>query len=383
MNRENPKSICILGSTGSIGKSALDVVRHLKGEIVVKALAAKGNIDLLYAQALEFSPEIIAVYDESKALELQKKLPTIKVVGGMEGLKEVSSYPGVELVLSAITGSIGIVPTVAAIEAGKHIALANKEVLVAAGGYVTELAKQKGVPLLPVDSEHSALFQCLQGEKRESVSRLILTASGGPFFRHTREMLHAVTLEEALKHPTWNMGAKITIDSSTLMNKGLEVIEAHYLFDIPVAQIDVVIHPQSVIHSMVEFVDGSMIAQLSQPNMILPIQYAFTYPERKKGLLPPFDFSRYPSLEFIKAEKRKFICLDLAFEALRQGGSMPCYLNAANEVLVERFLDKKIGWIEISQKLEKLLSSHKVQKQLDLDAIFAIDASARQEAQLI
>jgi len=380
---ENKKRIAILGSTGSIGRSSLDVVRNLKDQLSVTVLAAGSNIDLLEQQAKEFFPKLIAVYDEKKALELQRRLPSIKVVGGMQGLIEAASHTEVDTVLAAITGAIGIRPTVAAIKSGKTIALANKEVLVAAGQYVMALAKEHNVKILPVDSEHSALFQCLQASEKKEVGRLIITASGGPFYKLSASDMENIKVEDALKHPTWSMGSKITIDSSTLMNKGLEVIEACYLFGIPVEQIEVVIHPQSVIHSMVEFVDGSMMAQMSQPTMVVPIQYALTFPSRYRGLIPPFDFRKYPSLEFIVPEERKFVCLELAFEALRLGGSMPCYLNAANEVLVQRFLDKKISWLDISRKLEKLCLSHKVEKQMDLEKVFAIDASAREQAQFI
>lgn len=361
----------------------MDVVRNLKDQLSVTVLAAGYNIDLLELQAKEFSPKLIAVYDEKKALELQRRLPSIKVVGGMQGLIEAASHTEVDTVLAAITGAIGIRPTVAAIKSGKTIALANKEVLVAAGQYVMALAKEHNVKILPVDSEHSALFQCLQSSEKKEVGRLIITASGGPFYKLSASDMENIKVEDALKHPTWSMGSKITIDSSTLMNKGLEVIEACYLFGIPVEKIEVVIHPQSVIHSMVEFVDGSMMAQMSQPTMVVPIQYALTFPSRYRGLIPPFDFRKYPSLEFIVPEERKFVCLELAFEALRLGGSMPCYLNAANEVLVQRFLDKKISWLDISRKLEKLCLSHKVERQMDLEKVFAIDASAREQAQLI
>lgn len=377
------KRISLLGSTGSIGRQTLDVVRSLKNQLTVAVLAAGSNIDLVEAQAREFSPKLIAIFDESKASELKKRLPSIRIVSGMQGLIEAASHPEVDVVLSAITGAIGIRPTVAAINAGKTIALANKEVLVAAGEYVMNLAREKNVAILPVDSEHSAVFQCLRGSEPREVSRLILTASGGPFYRLPKSEMESITVEKALKHPTWTMGAKVTIDSSTLMNKGLEVIEAHHLFQMPARQIHVVIHPQSIIHSMVEFIDGSMLSQMSAPTMVVPIQYALTYPARQPGIIPPFDFTKHPMLEFIVPEERKFICLELAFEALRQGGSMPCYLNGANEVLVQRFLDKEISWLDISLRLEKLCLSHRVQKQMDLDAVFAIDAQAREEAKTI
>jgi 1-deoxy-D-xylulose-5-phosphate reductoisomerase len=375
------KRLAILGSTGSIGTQTLQVARHLG--LKVAALAAYSSIDLLQEQIQEFHPKIVAVFDEKKALELQKRVPRVKVVSGMEGLKEAASCDDADLVVSAITGSIGIAPTLSAIEQGKNIALANKEVLVAGGELVMKRAKEKNVCILPVDSEHSALFQCLEQKRKEEVRRLILTASGGPFFHHSTDDLKKITKEAALKHPSWKMGPKVTIDSSTLMNKGLEVIEAFYLFDRPLEEIEVIVHPQSIIHSMVEMVDGSLFAQMSEPSMIFPIQYAVTWPERSPGFLPPFPFAKHPKLEFFQLEKGKFVCLELAYEALRQGGSFPCYLNAANEVLVAQFLEGKISWLDIGRKLEKLLSCHKRETPSTLDAIYSIDAAARREASLI
>ncbi len=375
------KQIAVLGSTGSIGTQALQVADHLGYKVV--ALAAYRSIELLFEQMQKFQPEIVAVWDEEKARELKKRAPEFLVVSGMEGLIQVATWESANLVVSSLSGAIGIAPTLSAIDKGKTIALANKEVLVAAGDLVLERAKQKKARILPVDSEHSALFQCLEHKDPSEIRRLILTASGGPFWRLSKEEKEKVSLEKALCHPSWNMGRKITIDSSTLMNKGLEVIEAFYLFQIPVKQIDVVIHPQSVIHSMVEMDDGSMFAQMSEPSMIIPIQYAMTWPERKKGILPPFPFVKYPKLEFFPMEKGSFPCLDLAYEALYQRGSFPCYLNAANEILVDRFLQGKIAWHEIGKKLEKLLSCHKRETPSTLEEIFAIDAMAREQAQTI
>ena len=306
------KRLAILGSTGSIGTQSLEVARHLGLEVI--SLAAHGSIDLLLEQIKEFHPKIVAVFDEKKALELKKRAPGTKIVAGMEGLKEASSHEEANLVISAITGSIGIAPTLAAIEQGKNIALANKEVLVAAGELVMKRAKEKNVRILPVDSEHSALFQCLEHKDPNEVRRLILTASGGPFFHHSIDELKQITKEKALKHPSWKMGPKVTIDSSTLMNKGLEVIEAFYLFNRPLKEIEVIVHPQSIIHSMVEMRDGSLFAQMSEPSMIFPIQYAMTWPERSPGFLPPFPFAKHPKLEFFQLEKGKFICLELAYE---------------------------------------------------------------------
>lgn len=372
------KKLSILGSTGSIGIQALQVARHLGLEVV--SLAAHSSIDLLFQQIQEFNPKIVAVFDEKKALELQKRVPNTCIVSGREGLKEAAAYHESNLVISAITGAVGIEPTIAAIQNKKRIALANKEVLVAAGDLVMNLVKQQGVDMIPVDSEHSALFQCLEGKNRKDVRRLVLTASGGPFFNYTKEALETITVEQALAHPKWKMGSKITIDSSTWMNKGLEVIEAFYLFQRPLEEIDVVVHPQSVIHSMVEMRDGSMFAQMSEPSMIVPIQYAITWPERSEGVLPPFSFIKNPKLEFFTPEKGKFICLELAYEALREGGSFPCYLNAANEVLVHRFLQKEISWLEIGRKLERLLAFHKKENKMTLESVFSVDAAARREA---
>lgn len=345
----------------------------------VEVLAARSQIDLLEEQAHRFCPKLIAVYDKERAFELQKRLPAIRVVGGMEGLIEAAEFDSVDLLISAIAGTIGIMPTVAAIRKGKHIALANKEVLVSAGEYVTTLAKERGVQIIPLDSEHSALFQCLRDEQRESVRRLILTASGGPFLHTAQEELKKIGVKEALTHPTWRMGPKISIDSSTLMNKGLEVIEAHWLFDIPVEKIEVVVHPQSAVHSFVEFVDGSILAQLSKTDMAIPIQFALTYPHRLPVQMPPFDFSNL-SLQFFPPDTCKFPCLELAYRAIAQGGTSPSYLNAANEALVEQFLNGKIRWIDISQRLEKLLSSHTMIKNPSLDTILSVDTAARQEA---
>lgn len=377
------KKISLLGSTGSIGTSTLRVVRHLKDELKVTALAAHSNIALLAEQIIEFKPQMVAVYDPKAAMELQKQFPDLQMLTGIEGMNACASDNDADIVLASMSGTLGVVPTLAAIEAGKTIALANKEVLVAAGELVMQRVKSKGVKLLPVDSEHSALFQCLEGQDPKSVRRLIITASGGPFRSHTMQQLSEVTLDQALNHPKWKMGPKITIDSSTLMNKGLEVIEAHWLFEIPVSQIDVVVHPQSIIHSMVEHVDGSILAQMGEPDMIVPIQYALTYPERRPGMMKPFDFIRNGRLEFTFPDQEKFRCLSLAYSAIKQGQSLPCYLNAANEVLVGRFLQKQISWLDISQKLETLLQKHTAKPVRNLEAILEIDRIARFEAAAI
>lgn len=374
------KNISILGSTGSIGKSTLSVVRHIHPYIRVVAIAAKSNIDLLEEQAREFRPSVVAVFDLDKAEELRARLPGVNVLSGEEGLIAVARHEESDMLLSALSGTIGIVPTIAAMEEGKDIALANKEVLVSAGAYVTELAAKKGISIIPVDSEHSAVFQCLKGRDPATVHRIILTASGGPFLNFPSERLSDINLEMALNHPTWKMGVKITIDSSTLMNKGLEVIEARWLFGVPVEKIDVVIHPQSIIHSMVEFIDGSVIAQLSQTDMRLPIQYALTYPDSLPSILPPFSFSKNPRLDFLPVDMQKFRCLHLAYEALRREGSLPCYLNAANEVMVSRFCKGEISWLDIANKLERLISIHSVRPVESVKEILAVDTLARIDA---
>lgn len=373
--------IAILGSTGSIGTQALRVLKHLGKPYRVVALAARSNTDLLAEQVKEFSPDIVAIYDEENIPILRKRFPELPLIPGMEGLEAVATYANADIVLVAISGAIALIPTIAAIRAGKRIALANKEVLVCGGELITSLLKEKKGELIPVDSEHSALFQCLNGEKIEQVRRLILTASGGPFRNYSKEQLREINVDQALNHPTWKMGPKVTVDSSTLMNKGLEVIEARWLFDIPVEKIEVVIHPQSIIHSMVEYVDGSILAQMSQPTMELPIQYAFTYPRRVQGTLPPFDFIQNRELQFFRPDLERFRCLQLAFEVTKLGKSYPCYLNAANEILVHRFLSKEIGWPDIAQKLEVLLDRHQEAEVKDLEDILAVDATARREAE--
>ncbi len=374
------KRISILGSTGSIGISTLRVARHLSEELEVVALAAKSNIDLLFSQALEFSPKLIAVFDQDRALELQKRLPRIPILAGMEGLQAAASYEGADFVMLAMTGSAGLLPAVAAIQAGKQIGLANKESLVCGGEWISGLARKKGIELIPVDSEHCALHQCLRcGEKKE-IHRLVLTASGGAFRNKTEAELKQVTLQEALAHPNWNMGAKVTIDCATLMNKGLEIIEARFLFGIEPEKIEAVIHPQSRIHSCVEFLDGSVLAQIAEPDMVLPIQYALTYPKRKRGLLAPYDFLKNGTLNFYPPDKKKFPCLQLALDALKAGKSYPCFLNAANEIIVERFVQGQIPFTAIGEKLEKLIASHQSENVLTLEAILSVDRTARELA---
>ncbi len=373
------KRISIIGSTGSIGQNTLKIAKHLENVKVV-AIAANSNIDLLEKQALEFSPQLIGVYNKDKALELKKRLPHIEVVGGVEGINAVAAHSDTNFVVSAMTGTLGLIPTLTAIQSGKDIGLANKEALVSGGSLVMQLVKEKGVKLLPIDSEHSAIFQCLNGEKNAFVRRLILTSSGGPFRQFTKEALQRVTVDEALCHPTWTMGPKVTIDSSTLMNKGLEMIEAHWLFQMPVDKIDVIIHPQSIIHSMCEFVDNSIMAQMGYPNMITPIQYALTYPERKIGMMESFDFVKHNQLQFFIPDLEKFPCLRLAYEAAKMSGSLTCYMNAANEVLVNRCLERQISWQQISQKLEQLMLAHSIIPINTIDNVLEVDALARNDA---
>ena len=362
------KKIGILGSTGSIGTQTLEVVRENK-DIEVTALAAGSNIRLLEEQIREFAPRIAAVWDEKKAKELKervKDLP-VKIVSGMDGLIQVSAFEEMEILVTAIVGMIGIRPTMEAIKAGKDIALANKETLVTAGHLIMPLAKENGVSILPVDSEHSAIFQSLQGGQQKAVKKILLTASGGPFRGKKREELADIQVEDALKHPNWEMGRKITIDSSTMVNKGLEVIEAKWLLD--VSQIQVVVQPQSVIHSMVEYEDGAVIAQLGTPDMKLPIQYALYYPERRYLPGERLDFWNLGKLDFEKPDTDTFYGLALAYEAGRRGGSLPTVFNAANERAVQLFLERKIGYLEIPKIIKECMERHKNVEQPSLEEI--------------
>ena len=350
------KYITILGSTGSIGTQTLDVVRSNK-DIKVVALGAGSNIKLLEQQIREFKPEVVSVWDEEKAKQLKENIQDLdtKVVSGMEGLIEISTIETVEIVVTAIVGMIGIRPTISAILAGKHIALANKETLVTAGHIIMPLAKEKNVKILPVDSEHSAIFQCLNGENEKEIDKILLTASGGPFRNFTREQMKHVQVEHALKHPNWSMGRKITIDSSTMINKGLEVMEAKWLFDVDFDNIEVVVQPQSVIHSMVQFVDGGIMAQLGTPDMRLPIQYALYYPERRYLGGDRIDFASLGQLTFEKPNMENFRGLQLAYEAGRKGGNAPTIFNAANEKAVELKKKKKIAYLEIPEMIEECM----------------------------
>lgn len=356
MSKE-PTRLAILGSTGSIGTQALDVVRAHPGHFTVEVLAAGGNADLLISQAMEFMPNAVVIADENKYRYVKEALlpHDIKVWAGEEALVQAVEMDTIDMVLAAIVGYAGLRSTLAAINAGKQIALANKETLVVAGDIVTAAAQAKAVNLYPVDSEHSAIFQCLAGEFHNPVEKIYLTASGGPFRGLSREQLKAVTKQQALKHPNWAMGAKITIDSATLMNKGLEVIEARWLFYLKPEQIDVIVHPQSIIHSLVQFTDGSMKAQMGLPDMRLPIQYALGYPNRLRSDFERFDFMKYPQLTFEKADTETFVCLGLAFDALRKGGNAACAMNAANEVAVAAFLREEIGFLQIADLIGKVM----------------------------
>ncbi|HEV7351164.1 1-deoxy-D-xylulose-5-phosphate reductoisomerase [Telluribacter sp.] len=349
-----PKRIALLGSTGSIGTQALEVVEAHPDAFSVEVLTAQNNADLLIEQAIRFCPRAVVICNEDLYQRVASALVPlgIEVQAGMAALASVVEADYLDTVLTALVGYSGLLPTIQAIKAGKHIALANKETLVVAGEMITTLAREHGVAIYPVDSEHSAIFQCLTGEEQNPIEKIILTASGGPFRGKTREFLATVTKAQALKHPNWSMGAKITIDSATLMNKGLEVIEARWLFDLRPEQIEVVVHPQSIIHSMVQFEDGSIKAQMGLPDMRLPIQYALSCPNRLKADFPRFDFTRYPSLTFEQPDRTTFRNLGLAYEALERGGNTACIINAANEVAVAAFLNDEIGFLEISEIIE-------------------------------
>ncbi len=372
------KNIAILGSTGSIGTQALEVIEANPNLFCVQVLTAQSNVDLLIAQALKFRPKAVVIGDESKYLQLKEALQQteIEVKAGEEALCEVVVLPELTMVLTALVGFAGLKPTIAAIKAGKHIALANKETLVVAGELINALAKEHQVDILPVDSEHSAIFQCLVGEK-SPIEKIYLTASGGPFRGKDIEFLSTVTKDQALKHPNWVMGAKITIDSATLMNKGLEVIEAKWLFDLSVEQIDVIVHPQSIIHSIVQFGDGSMKAQMGLPDMKLPIQYAMAYPNRVQNDFKRFNFLDYPTLTFEKADTKTFRNLALAFEALKQAGNMPCIINAANEVVVAEFLKDGVGFLQMSEVIEVCMAKIDFIKEPSLEDYFETDKQTR------
>ena len=364
------KTIAVLGSTGSIGTQTLEVARA-NGDLKIAALAAGRNVKLLEKQIREFSPKVVAVWEEAAATELKNAVSDldVKIVTGMDGLIEISTLPEVEVLVTAIVGMIGIRPTVEAIKAGKDIALANKETLVTAGHIIMPLAREHNVKILPVDSEHSAIFQALNGEHHEQIDKLLITASGGPFRGKKREDLEKVKLEDALKHPNWAMGQKITIDSATLVNKGLEVMEAKWLFQVDLDHIKVVVQPQSVIHSMVQFVDGGIIAQLGTPDMKLPIQYALYYPDRRYLAGERLDFAKLGQITFEEPDMETFLGLPLAMKASQMGGSMPTVFNAANERAVSKFLQRKIGFTDIYQIIIESMEHHKVQQQPTIEGI--------------
>ena len=383
------KRIAILGSTGSIGTQALNVIRRHRDLFAVEVLCAGRNADLLISQALEFEPNAVAIADESQYARVKEALwdHGIKVFAGESSIADLMEMDTIDMVLASIVGFSGLRPTLRAIEHHKAIALANKETMVVAGEIVTAAAMRNRVPILPVDSEHSAIFQSLVGEnalwmdeqgvRHTSVDKILLTASGGPFRGYTRQQLEHVTLGQTLRHPNWNMGRKVTIDSASLMNKGLEVIEARWLFDTPAERIEVLVHPQSVVHSMVQYIDGSIKAQMGVPTMETPIQYAFSFPERIESHLPRLDFTHYPQLTFEKPDTDTFRCLPIAYDALARGGNMPCVMNAANEVAVQLFIDGKIGFLEIADFVERQMQRASYLPSPTLDDLFATDAEVR------
>jgi 1-deoxy-D-xylulose-5-phosphate reductoisomerase len=373
------KRVAILGSTGSIGTQTLDVIRQHADKFAVEVLTAQNNCDLLIAQALEFRPNAVVIGNESKYAAVKEALIPydIKVFAGQKAIAQVVEMETIDVVLTALVGYSGLIPTVHAIKSGKQIALANKETLVVAGEIITALAKENGVNIYPVDSEHSAIFQCLVGEFHNPIEKIILTASGGPFRGKDRAYLETVTREQALKHPNWDMGAKITIDSASLMNKGLEVIEAKWLFGLKTEQIEVIVHPQSIVHSLVQFEDGSIKAQLGLPDMRIPIQFALSFPDRFKSNFERFDFTKYPQLTFEQPDLKTFRNLQLAFDALATGGNAPCILNAANEIAVAAFLNREVGFLEMSDLIEETLSKSTFISHPSLEDYVNTDLEAR------
>jgi 1-deoxy-D-xylulose-5-phosphate reductoisomerase len=374
------KRIAILGSSGSIGKQAIDLASKMKEKVYVEALAVGSNLKVLKAQLKKFNPSAVSIANDLDAIELKKwcisnKIKT-NVYSGQSGLEKLATMPKVDTVLAAIVGSVGLKSIIAAIKAKKNVALANKESLVMAGDQIIKLAEKNGVSVLPVDSEHSAIFQCCVGEKKSQIRKIILTASGGPFYKYAGDF-SKITVDQALAHPTWKMGKKITIDSATLMNKGLEAIEVSILFGVPIDKVEIVIHPQSIVHSMVEYIDGSIIAQLSTPDMRLPIQYALTYPERLKSNIKFLNLVDVGRLEFYKPDFNKFPCLKLAYLAAEKGGSLPTVMNASNEIAVKSFLDKEIKFTDIAKIVDKTMKAHKISKNMFLENFFESDSWAR------
>jgi len=376
------KSIALLGSTGSIGVNTLDLVRQFPDRFKIYGLVAGRNLELLAKQIKEFSPRCVAIKNEEDILSLRRLIGRrrVEILWGEDGATAVATAGEVGVVLAAIVGAAGLMPTLRAVKAGKEIALANKEALVMAGELFVDAAKKKVIRLFPVDSEHSAIFQCLEGNRRDEVDKLILTASGGPFLHTPLQLLNKVTVEQALKHPNWKMGQKITIDSATMMNKGLEIVEARWEFDMEPNRIDVVIHPQSVVHSMVRYQDGVVIAQLGVPDMRIPIAYALAYPHRLKGRWEPLELTRHPALNFLPVEEKRFPALGLAYDALKEGGTMPAVLNAANEVVVAAFLERKIGFRDIHRVIDKTMQVHQARRPQAIDDILDVDRWARAKA---
>ncbi len=374
------KRIAILGSTGSIGTQALNVIRRHRDLFGVEVLCAGSNADLLIQQALEFQPNAVVIADEAKYDKVREALDTtdIKVFAGEASMVDLMEMSSIDMVLAAIVGFAGLRPTLRALEQGKPVALANKETMVVAGAIVTATATRHRAPILPVDSEHSAIFQCLIGEN-SPIDKILLTASGGPFRGMTRDQLATVTLEQTLHHPNWKMGRKVTIDSASLMNKGLEVIEAKWLFGVDASDIEVLVHPQSVVHSMVQFRDGSIKAQLGVPTMETPIQLAFSFPDRIESFLPRLDFAHYPNLTFERPDRTTFRCLDLAYQAIARGGNIPCVMNAANEVAVQRFIDGKIGFLDIADHVERAMQDAPFIANPTLEDLLQTDKTIRKQ----
>jgi 1-deoxy-D-xylulose-5-phosphate reductoisomerase len=377
-----PERIALLGSTGSIGTQALDIISKYPDKFIIEVLIAGNNIDLLTRQAFKHQPDSVVIANPDQYLQLKENLrgTNIKIYSGYEAMEQVVTSSTVDAVIASIVGYSGVRPTIAAIKAGKKIALANKETLVVAGEIIGRLARESGSIIIPVDSEHSAIFQCLVGESGNPIEKITLTASGGPFLNLSEEMLRNVRPSDALKHPNWNMGCKVTIDSASLMNKGLEVIEARWLFDLAPGQISVIIHPQSIIHSFVHFADGSVKAQLGVPDMRIPILYALTYPDRLHSDLPRLELKDYKSLTFIDPDIKKFRNLSLAYDALNKGGNMPCILNAANEMAVKAFLDGEIGFMQLPDVVEHTMENSQFSHSPDLDFLEVTDANARETA---
>ncbi len=376
------KRITILGSTGSIGRSTLDVISRNSSQFKVVALAAGRNIGLLEEQVRAFRPDIVAVADQQTAEELSHRVNGVRILFGPEGINEAAGHESADLVISAIVGAAGLVPTITAVRAGKDIGLANKEALVMAGSIVMEEARRSGIRIIPVDSEHSAVYQCLEGRNKAEIQRIVLTASGGPFVNRGKHELGDITAEDALKHPNWSMGRKISIDSATLMNKGLEVIEACWLFDVEASCVDVLIHPQSIVHSLVEFRDRTLLAQMSMPDMRAPIAYALSWPDRLETPIHGLELDRIGSLTFKKPDHDSFPCLSYAYEAIRAGGTVPAVLNAANEAAVHAFLDKRIGFNDIPAVIRRTVREHTAKTSPTLQDVLGADAWARETAEV-